>query len=285
MKNFMITALLTMLVMLLPLQAAPAQFQPDKIITYKQTPQGPLTLHIFEPNDHKPTDKSSCIVFFFGGSWNKGDPSHFYPQAAHYASKGIVSVCPDYRTKNRHGTEPLVCDTDAKSAIRWVRSHAGELGIDPNRIAASGGSAGGQVAASTGMTEAFNDPNDDKNISPKPAALILFNPVCDNGPPDGFGYERVKDYWQDFSPMNNINKNTPPTVIFLGKKDTLFPSAKAEEYRKLMAQAGVRCELYLYKGRTHGFFNYRNGENEDYYDTLEKTEKFLISIGFLSPEP
>jgi len=82
---------------------------------------------------------------------------------------------------------------DAKSAVRWIRKNALTYNIDPERIAAGGGSAGGHIAAATGTSTAFEEDGEDKSISSWPNLLVLFNPVIDNGP-DGYGHSRVKGY-------------------------------------------------------------------------------------------
>ena len=80
------------------------------------------------------------------------------------------------------------------------------------RIAAGGGSAGGHVAAATATTTKYEDQNDDLSISSQPNLLLLYNPVLDNSA-EGYGFNRVKDYWQDFSPMHNIHSKTPPSIF------------------------------------------------------------------------
>jgi acetyl esterase len=242
-----------------------AEVKPDQIIEYKQTEQGPLTLHIFNPPGHKAGDKAPAIVFFFGGGWKNGGASQFYSQSRHLASRGMVAICADYRTESRHGTTPQECVKDGKSAMRRVRSQAAELGIDPDRIAAGGGSAGGHVAAATAMLKGFNEEGEDTSVSCKPAALVLFNPVFDNGP-TGYGYERVKEYWQEFSPMHNLDSSALPTLVMLGTNDDLIPVATAEAYKAKMDELGVRCDLILYEEQPHGFFN-----KAKYEETLQAT--------------
>ncbi len=269
---------------LLALPAAHAKApSPDAIMPYKQTEQGELDLHIFYPEGHQPTDKTPAIVFFFGGGWKNGSPSQFYSQCEYLASRGMVAIAAEYRIESKHGTSPQECVKDGKSALRWVRAHAAELGIDPDRLAAGGGSAGGHVAAATALVDDYNDDSDDLSVSCRPDALVLFNPVIDNGP-DGYGYERVEAYWESFSPMNNIDADAPPTIFFLGTEDHLIPVSTAEEYQKRMEAKGVRCDVFIYEGQGHGFFN-QGKSPESFYQTVTEADRFLASLGYLEGEP
>ena len=252
-----------------------ADSKPDVQKTYKKVGDVELKLHIFNPEGHKASDKKPAIVFFFGGGWNGGSPSQFYPQCEHLAKRGMVAISAEYRVKSRNGTSPRECVKDGNSAIRWVRAHAAELGIDPNKLAAGGGSAGGHVAAATGATKGLVEKGEDVSVSSRPDALVLFNPVYDNGP-KGYGHSRVKEYWKQISPMHNIDKTTPPTIVFLGTKDKLIPVATAEKYRDLMEDAGVKSELFLYEGQPHGFFN-----KAKYEETVKEMDLFLVVLGFL----
>ncbi len=267
---------LSVLLVLFLALSSNAKAKPDKIVEYKMVGDVTLKLHIFNPPNHKSSDKAPAIIFFFGGGWVVGGPSQFYSQSKYLASRGMVAVCADYRTQRRHKTNPDSCVKDGKSAMRWVRSHAKELGVDPNKIAAGGGSAGGHVAAAAALAKGFNEEGDDTSVSCRPDALVLFNPVFDNGP-GGYGYTRVKEYWENFSPMNNIRKGAPPTIVFLGTRDNLIPVATAEKYKKLMEEAGSRCDLHLYKDQPHGFFRKKLFKEK----TLIETDKFLVSIGYL----
>ena len=256
-----------------------------KRILYKTTSdakQEPvkLYLHVFTPNDNPEKTSRPAIVFFFGGGWVGGTPSQFYPQCRRLAQRGMVAISAEYRTAKPHGTTPAECVKDGKSALRYIRANANSLGIDPLRIAAGGGSAGGHVAAAIATLEDFNDPNDDSAVSAKPDALVLFNPVFDNSP-TGYGHDRVKPYWQSFSPLHNLSAETPPAIVFLGTEDNLIPTATAEDFRDKMKNLGVRSELFLYEGQPHGFFN---AKNATYFEkTLAEAERFLTSLGFLPP--
>lgn len=252
---------------------------PNEIRVYKQINGAELTLHIFNPPNHSPSNKVACIVFFHGGGWSGGEPHHFYRQSKYLSSRGMVAISAEYRLSKKHGTTPIECVKDAKSAIRWVRTHANELGIDPDRLAAGGGSAGGHLAAATATLDGLNEEGEDTSVSCRPGALVLFNPVFDNGP-DGYGYGVVKEYWQDFSPKHNLSATTPPTLVMLGTEDPLIPVATAEKYKTVMEQNGTRCELRLYEGEKHAFFHVSK-----YYETLLETDKFLTSLGYLQGEP
>jgi acetyl esterase len=262
-------------------KAKPQKPEPTRQVVYKTIGDVELKMHIFEPANHKPSDRRPAIVFFFGGGWNGGTPSQFYTHCAYLASRGMVAMGAEYRIKSRHGTPPSECVKDGKSAMRWVRRHADTLGIDPNKLAAGGGSAGGHVAAATATVTAFNE---DASVSAVPNAPVLFNPVYDNGP-DGYGFSRVEEYWQDFSPAHNIRKGIPPAIVFLGSKDKLIPVATAEKFKAKMESVGARSELMIFEGEGHGFFNFGRGDNANYRKTVIAMDRFLESLGFLEGEP
>ncbi|MEM7015593.1 MAG: alpha/beta hydrolase [Verrucomicrobiota bacterium] len=251
---------------------------------YKKASGDDLRIYIFNPAGHKAGDSKPAIVFFFGGGWNGGTPGQFEQHCRFLASRGMVAMTADYRVKTRQGTTPKECVADGKSAVRWVRANAKRLGVDPDRIAAGGGSAGGHVGTTTGVIDGFDDPSDDTSVSSRSNALVLFNPVYDNGP-KGYGHERVKEYWEKFSPAQNITKDDAPAVVFLGTEDPLIPVATAEKFKADMIAAGLKSELHLYEGQPHGFFNQNKGGKEIFIDTLVKMDEFLQDIGYLEGEP
>ena len=248
-------------------------------IVYKKASGIDLKLHVFEP-EKKPDKPVAAIVFFFGGGWVGGTPSQFFRQSAYLAQRGMVAMSAEYRTKGRGNATPYQCVEDGKSAVRYIRAHAKELGIDPKRIAAGGGSAGGHVAAATGTTTAFEAPGEDLKISSRPNAMVLFNPVYDNSK-KGYGYSRVKDRWKEISPMHNITRDTPPAIVFLGDRDKLIPVKTALDFQARMVKCGVRSELHVYKDKPHGFFN-----APDYVRaTMFLADEFLASLGYLEGKP
>ena len=235
-----------------------------------------LKLRVYALPRSKRSRKSPAIVYYFGGGWNSKNPLQFHEHALRLAEKGMVAILADYRVKNVNGTSPMESLLDAKSAMRFVRSHARELRIDSDRIAASGGSAGGHLAAACYTNDRFNDTGDDQRVSAKPNALVLFNPVIDNGP-DGYGYDRVKEWFPDFSPMHMITKGFPQTIFFIGTKDYLIPVATAETFRDKIIAVGSGCELHVYDGAGHGFFNQANYRSL----VLPKVDAFFQRIGYI----
>jgi acetyl esterase/lipase len=256
-----------------------------KTLIYKTAGNVRLTMDIYYPLKFDPVKsnkKLPAVVFFFGGGWVGGTKGHFRRQGQYLAKRGMIAICPQYRTKKSHKVTPDKCLQDAKSAMRYVYANAAKLGIDKKRILAGGGSAGGHLAAAVTFCEKFNAPDDDLKVECKPKALILFNPVIDNSD-KGYGHDRVKKYWKDFSPMHNIGKNPPPTLFLLGDHDKLVPVATAENYKAIMETNGGRCDLIIYKGAGHGFFNYtKRGKKSPFYSkTIKAMDKFLISLGYL----
>jgi len=253
----------------------------SETFVYKTVDDIPLKLLVDKPADWTADDKRPAILFFFGGGWVGGSVAQFERHSAYFASRGMVGIRVEYRTipKGDKGP-PLVCVADAKSAMRYVRANAAELGIDPERIGAGGGSAGGHLAAFTGMVDGLDDPQDDLNVPCKPKALVLFNPVFDNGPGE-WGSGRVGERYPEFSPAHNITKDAPPMIVFLGNEDQLIPVGVLNKFAAKMKEAGVRCESHIYPGAGHGFFN----SAAHYITTVIAADRFLASLGWIEGEP
>lgn len=264
-------------------RAHPPRMQGCRTETYKTVGETKLNLYIFSPAAPK---NAPAIVFFFGGGWKSGSPQQFETQCRQLAARGMVAITADYRVQSRHGVKPVQCVADARSAVRWVRAHAEQLGVDPKRIAAGGGSAGGHLAACTAFITEFDAPDEDKPVSAAPDALVLFNPALVLAPIEGFSAEgfgvrvpeeRMGTKPENISPAHHITRNGPPTIIFHGRDDTTVPFESAEAFTARMKSLGNRCELHGYDGQQHGFFN--GGEFKE--KTLAEADKFLVSLGWL----
>ena len=261
----------------------PKQSFHPRIVPYKKVGAAQLTLHVFAPPDKTAPESRPAIVFFFGGGWKVGSPVQFYPECAHFAAEGLVAISADYRIATLHHSTPFESVADGKSAIRWVRQHAQELGVDPRRIIAAGASAGGQVAAATALVPGLDDPAEDKAIRSQPNALLLWYAVVDNGP-TGYGYSQVKERYREISPFHNIAGNIPPTLFFLGTKDALIPVQTAVAFKQRIEEAGGRCDLKLFEGASHGIYSYRKGDSIYRHEVLSAADAFLAALGFLPPK-
>jgi acetyl esterase/lipase len=250
------------------------QASPTREEVYKKTEKAELKIQLYLPADGKEGDKRPGIVFFFGGGWTNGSPAQFAAQAAYLASRGMVAACADYRVKSRHDVTPVECVEDAKSAVRWMRKNAARLAIDPEKIVAAGGSAGGHIAACTGITPGGDAPGEDAAVSSRPNALLLFNPVMDAGPI----LPRLadEDAVRKITPNAHLAKGLPPTLLLFGTGDKMIDAAK--EFVAKSKELGNRAELYTADGQGHGFFNKSPWRER----TLVRADEFLSSLGYLS---
>ena len=281
-----------------PLQYPP-QMEGAKIEVYKTVGDVKLKLYIFEPPAFSISDKRAAIIFFFGGGWQLGSPEQFEQQCRYLASRGMVAITADYRVSSRQAVKVPDSVRDAKSAIRWVRRNAFRLGIDPLRIAAGGGSAGGHIAAAAGVIPGGDEPGEDPKVSSRPDALVLFNPAVVLAPIPEAQVPDVEVWRKQFgqlsaipefagvdtaaiSPYDHVAKGAPPTIILHGKADKSVAYFTVELFTKKMIAAGNRCDLVGFDGESHGFFNYGRNGNKAYYETLRKAEEFLTSLSYLT---
>lgn len=280
-------------------QSWPPQIEGERHV-YKQVGETQLSLWVLRGG----VANSPAIVFFFGGGWTSGSPEQFLPQARYLAARGMTAVVADYRVASRQKVQAVSCVEDAKSAVRWLRGHAAELGIDPQRICAAGGSAGGHIACCTALIEGLDAAGEDVTVSAVPNALALFNPAVMLAPLEGSQLSEPEAAKMKslaartgvdplvISPVHHVRSGMPPAIIFHGTADTTVPFATVAEFEKRMVSAGNRCELKSFAGAPHGFFNLREGrgrngerQREWHLRTLLQLDVFLTSLGWLQGEP
>ncbi|MFK7847761.1 MAG: alpha/beta hydrolase [Rhodothermales bacterium] len=255
-----------------------------ELVDFKTVGNDTLRLHVFEPPEDDADKLRPAIVFFFGGGWVSGSPKQFYPHADYFASRGMVAIAAEYRIKNKHDTTPFESVADGKSAIRWVRANAERLNIDPDKIVAAGGSAGGHVAACTGVIEGREDGADDLSIGSQPVAMILFNPVLDLQPEKW--HDRFKGLDpMPLSPIHQVEAEHPPTLIFHGTTDDTVPIVDAQRFCTAMTNTGSSCRLMSFQDMGHGFFNYGRHGNKPFVETVLAADQFMIELGILDGPP
>jgi len=277
------TALFTML--FLPWMAAAEKAIPygaDEQTVYKEAGGRALRLFVYMPKGWAATDRRPALVYIHGGGWVGGNPGAVGSIGKPFVTAGMVVFSVEYRFAVKGpGFDPAVCIEDAKSALRYVRSHAREFGVDPDRMAAGGSSAGGHLSAACALLPTFDAAMDDKTVSCKPNALVLLQPVLDNGPQGGYAANSpvIKKNVKAYSPAHNIVAGAPPAVLFGGREDIAARLPLLEKFTANMKAAGNDCELFAYDGK-HGFVN----QQPTLSDINEKIIAFFTRLGWL-PAP
>lgn len=252
---------------------------PGKVFVYKHSDGKAQELEVYFPDNWNPVGKKvPGVILFHGGGWTGGSLSQFRLACRYLASRGLVTATANYRMLNRAEVKARkngeshkrVCITDAKSAIRWMKQHASELGIDPSRIITGGGSAGGHIAVLATTNPGLDDPTDPKGFDTSVVAYLLFNPA--------FSPDDAKD--AEIDVLRHVRANIAPAIAFFGTKDTWKPGWDAVATR--LGNLGAKqVEVWLAEGMPHGFFNKQPWQNV----TLAEADRFLVRQGLLSGEP
>jgi acetyl esterase/lipase len=270
---------------LFTLLAAALAVSGPQIEVYKTVGGTKLTAHVFRPVGAS-SHRRPAVVLFHGGGWAAGSPEWVYDAAKRYASYGAVAVAAEYRLSDQKTVTPLDAMTDARDIVRWMRRNAAELGIDADKIAAYGVSAGGHLAASL----ATFDDGASGEPSAVPNAMVLISPAVSLGQ-DGWFQKLLlgRAAVAGISPDQHVGKRMPPTAIFIGAADTLTPLLGAKNYCNRITALGGACELHVYEGVGH-LFTRKLDNQEDDFDPDPKAagnarvegDLFLAKRGFLS---
>jgi dipeptidyl aminopeptidase/acylaminoacyl peptidase len=193
-----------------------------------------------------------ALLFVHGGYWSQGDLSSYNAEIKEAAQKGYVAATIDYRLtkeKNADGTVKYPWDAqleDTKCAVRYLRAHAGQYGIDTTNIGIAGFSAGAHLSLMTGFTpniERFEQEGDWKEFSSSVNAVVSFSgptdltTVYDISTPKAAAQKAAKDLmggtpsekpamYLDGSPIEYITKAQTPVLFIHGKKDTIVPPSQ-----------------------------------------------------------
>lgn len=241
-----------------------------------------LALYVFSPSVGADKTPRPGIVFFHGSGWIEGWVEQFSAYARALAARGVVAVCADYRTQKSAGATPFDGVADARAAMRWLRAHAADLRLDPQRLTAAGASSGAHLALSAAIFPGEGD----AGSSARPDALLLFSAITDttaDGYPAGVALFGGRE--RELSPRHHLRPGLPPMLLLHGAADAWVPMAGAERFVREAKAAGNRAELVDFAGRGHAFFNsadYRPGVRvDDFFTCLYLTEKFLADLGWI----
>jgi acetyl esterase len=265
------------------LQLSQRVLQNAQVEVYKHVGQSDLRISIVYPPDHQAGQTHPALVLFYGGGWIRGRVTQFDHMCRYFASRGMIAMSVDYRVTSRQKSTAFESVQDARSAMRWVKRNAGRLGIEPERIVAGGGSAGGHLALATAILDEVNEPGEDTLVNPKPSALVLFNPVTKTTE-GGYGHDRLGVRAEALSPVAHVRPGVPPTIIFHGEADATVPIQNAAEFCERMKKAGNSCVLHRFPGQKHGLANDTPGNAVVHKQIIDETDVFLTAHGYLAPK-
>ena len=254
--------------------------QPDRLLVYKQVGVHALALHVFAPPASAWPGPRPALLLLHGGGWQHGDPAQFYPQCRHFSRLGMVCISAAYRVASMHDSTPADALQDARDAMRYLRRHALALGIDARRMAAGGGSAGGQLAAALATGVPLPDPDADPLAPTRPDALLLYNPMLDLSPgmPD---HGLVGAAWAQLSPRQRVGPGMPPTLVLSGGADPEVSVATVQGFCQAVQAHGGDCTLHIIPGAGHGFFNAGVDGGRHVPTSLLQATQFLAQRGYL----
>lgn len=253
---------------------------------YREIDGQKLNAYVFPPTTQNAGKPVSAILLFHGGGWSEGSAEWTFATARRFAALGMIAISIEYRLSQGSVT-PIEAISDTCAAFRWTRLHAGELKLDPNRVAGYGVSAGGHLVAAAATLDYPKD--GDNNLSSKPNLLLLWSPALDVAK-DGWFRKLLqgRSNAYDYSPMEHAGPATPPTCIVQGEKDTLTPLSGAKKFCDRICQAGGTCNLHVYPGLGHLLTrNLENQENEFDPDPKAREDgiaqhmRFLKEKGFI----
>ena len=235
---------------------APTNFPGAQAFIYRDLKPDPLRLFVVKPDGWRTNGQSPAFLYFFGGGWTSGDPGKSIGWARMAAKWGMVGIAPDYRTARRFGSTPVEAVADARAALRWVEDHAEELGVDTNKIVVGGVSAGGHLALWTAITKAPYGSNAAESPTSKPAALVLISAPGDTTPAawgdSAQPGQRFGPHIGDVSPLQHLDTNMPPTLMFHGDADPTVPYRLAVALHDRLVATGNTCEFITIPGGGHG---------------------------------
>lgn len=198
------------------------------------------------------------LLLIHGGAWRLGDRTQLRGYGFLIGRQGITVVSPDYRlTDEGNWPDPL---HDVKAALRWMRASAGDLGIDPDRIAVAGASSGGHLGLLVAGTE--DDPRFEGDGGNPGAGTAVAASVALYAPVELIpGAEMLRDsvelllgpdadeaVYREASPAAHVSRGWSPVMLMHSNRDDLVPVAQTLRFYERLQQAGVDTEVHLFEG-------------------------------------
>lgn len=230
-------------------------------VEYGTGGESKLKLDLYLPKGRKKA--TPAIIFIHGGAWKSGKSSDMKFYCVKFAEKGYVTATVTYRLMDEAPFPAAV--HDVKCAVRWLRANAGKYQVDPERIVASGNSAGGHLSMMIGYSDdpSLEGTGGNNNLSSSVCAVVNFY-----GPTDlttdfakkqelverfvgGKTFEEAPDAFKLASPLFHLTRDDPPTLIFHGTIDSTVPIAQADMLAEKLKELGIDYVYERYDGWPH----------------------------------
>jgi acetyl esterase/lipase len=233
----------------------------DRDVVFRRPSEraAPLELDVYEPADGG-ADRPAVVVSH-GGAWVEGGKGQLEALERGLAERGYVCFDANYRLSGE-ATFPTPAE-DVAAAVRYAKANADEYGIDPDRVATTGHSAGAHLAALIAAADGGFDPAD-AAVSSTVAATAPISGVYDlrDRTPEtandverqflGGGPDEVPERYERASPAAHVDESTPPTLVLHADDDDVLPADGAREYARTLAAARRPVELGIRPGGGHG---------------------------------
>jgi len=230
-------------------------------LVYSEADGATQRLDVYEPTAPRPAGGRPAVVAVHGGGWRGGGRRDYGRTLAGLAAKGLAVFVVDYRLSRPGSSSWPGNRDDVRRAVRWVRRNAKEFGVDADRVALLGASAGGHLALLAGLDAAA--PGDPGRVR---AVVDFYGPtdlaaLADPGSPAresvvmmlGGPPGSVPSRYSAASPLGRVGPGSPPVLILHGDADALIPPSQSRRLAAALASAGVAHRLVVLGGARHGF--------------------------------
>ena len=225
-------------------------------ISYATTKKRSLKLDVFSTQE-KSSELKPAVLLIHGGGWSSGDRSLMHPLADRIAKHGYVAVTPEYRL-SPEAPYPAAVD-DLKQTIQWIQKNASGYGIDPDRIALLGCSAGAQLAGLVGLTtdsvSAIINIDGIMDFTSEEARKYEDDPARESTPAErwlGGRYADFSEVWKEASPFYHVDRNSPP-ILFINSSQERFHAGRDAVIEKLN-EFSIYSEVHTFNDASHCFW-------------------------------
>lgn len=271
-------------------EALPGDVELIRDVTYGTGSGHDLKLDVLRPKSHR-DGAGPAVVYIHGGSWANGSKSKLKKAEVRLAQHGYVVATIDYRF-SQEAIFPAQLE-DSKCAVRWLRAHAGDYQVDPQRIGVWGDSAGGHLAALVGTAQGLEGQGGWPETSSRVRAVVdMYGPsdftptslaLLAKAPPElklpspddpnssvakllGGPITKVPEQAREASPTTHVTPDDPPFLLLHGDHDTMVPLQQSQLLAETLKKSGVEANLVIYKGGSHGLA----GFEDEYYPQVER---------------